>query len=168
MRFAYADPPYPGMAKRYYGDQASYAGEVDHAALVERLTGYDGWALSTRTATLPLVLALCPDDVRVACWHMPDGPHPGARGRWWWSWEPVIVRPARLTMEDLGPVVADVLRLSWQVGTRGNARIVTGQKPPAFCRWVLDLLGYRDGDVLDDLFPGSGVMSRVAAQGQLL
>ena len=74
------------------------------------------------------------------------------------------MKPARLTMEDLGPVVADLLSLSWQVGTRGNARIVTGQKPPGFCRWVLDLLGYRDGDTLDDLFPGSGVMSRVAAQ----
>ena len=44
LRLAYADPPYPGQSKRYYGDQPSYAGEVDHAALIERLSGYDGWA----------------------------------------------------------------------------------------------------------------------------
>lgn len=49
MRFAYADPPYPGLAARYYADQPTYAGEVDHAALVASLeaSGYDGWALST-------------------------------------------------------------------------------------------------------------------------
>jgi hypothetical protein len=158
------------MAKRYYGDQASYAGEVDHAALIERLANYDGWALSTRTATLSRVLALCPDDVRVAVWQVPDTPHPGIRGRWWWSWEPVIVHPARLTMVDLGPVVRDVLSLSWQAeagALTGTRPRLTGQKPPGFCRWVLDLLGYRDGDQLDDLYPGSGVMSRVAAQGRL-
>ena len=35
------------------------------------------------------------------------------------------------------------------------------------CRWVLDLLGYCDGDTIDDLFPGSGVMGRVASQTSL-
>lgn len=35
-RFAYADPPYPGFA-HLYRDQSSYAGEVDHAALVSQL-----------------------------------------------------------------------------------------------------------------------------------
>lgn len=33
--------------------------------------------------------------------------------------------------------------------------------------WVLDLLGYLDGDSLSDLFPGTGVMGRVLAQGRL-
>lgn len=42
MRFAYADPPYPGKAK-YYPEKT----EVDHASLIGRLaTEYpDGWAL---------------------------------------------------------------------------------------------------------------------------
>ncbi len=44
-------------------------------------------------------------------------------------------------------------------------RGLTGAKPEVFCRWILDLLGYIDGDTLDDLFPGTGVMAHVLAQG---
>jgi hypothetical protein len=62
---ANADPPYPGKAF-YYRDHPDYAGEVDHAALIARLSTYDGWALSTSAAALPAVLALCPPGVRVA------------------------------------------------------------------------------------------------------
>jgi hypothetical protein len=46
-------------------------------------------------------------------------------------------------------------------------RGLTGAKPPQFCRWVLDLLGYEEGDMLDDLFPGTAVMASVLAQGTL-
>ena len=47
-------------------------------------------------------------------------------------------------------------------------RGLIGAKPELVCRWVLDLLGYDDGrDSVDDLFPGTFVMSRVAAQGTL-
>lgn len=48
MKFAYADPPYIGQAKRLYGDHPDFAGEVDHAALIVDLLRYDGWALSCR------------------------------------------------------------------------------------------------------------------------
>lgn len=34
---AYADPPYPGQAKRHYADHPDYAGEVDHGELMMRL-----------------------------------------------------------------------------------------------------------------------------------
>ena len=51
-----------------------YAGEVDHAALLRRLAGYDGWALSTSAETLPGVLAACPPGVRVAAWHRGERP----------------------------------------------------------------------------------------------
>ena len=37
--FAYADPPYPGLAERYYGDQPTFKGEVDHGRLLRALTG---------------------------------------------------------------------------------------------------------------------------------
>lgn len=30
MRIAYADPPYPGQARKHYGQHPDYAGEVDH------------------------------------------------------------------------------------------------------------------------------------------
>ena len=68
LHLAYADPPYPGNAW-LYRDHPDYGGEVDHAALIEQLTGYDGWALSTSAEALPSVLALCPRGVRVAAWH---------------------------------------------------------------------------------------------------
>jgi site-specific DNA-adenine methylase len=56
MRFGYADPPYPGKSCKYYSGHEDYAGEVDHAALIEHLeTDFpDGWALSTSAAALPL------------------------------------------------------------------------------------------------------------------
>ena len=38
---------------------------------------------------------------------------------------------------------------------------LTGAKPERFCRWVLDLLGWKPGDEVDDLFPGTGVFERV-------
>ena len=33
---------------------------------------------------------------------------------------------------------------------------LVGAKPEAFCRWVLDLLGYVEGDEVVDVFPGTG------------
>lgn len=38
-------------------------------------------------------------------------------------------------------------------------------KPQAFNRWVANLLGYLDGDTLDDLYPGTGGMGRELDQG---
>jgi hypothetical protein len=153
-RLAYADPPYPGQSKRHYGDHPDYAGEVDHAALVAQLAGYDGWALSTSAPALREVLALCPPDVRIAVWDRPNSDPPGNRGTWHWSWEPVIVRAAR------PPEITtrDVLRCATMQGFLGGT--ITGQKPPGFCRWLFALLGSRPGDELDDLFPGSGAVGR--------
>lgn len=41
-RLAFADPPYPRLARRYYQTHTDYRGEVDHAELVSRLQAYDG------------------------------------------------------------------------------------------------------------------------------
>ena len=72
MLFAYADPPYPGRAY-YYKRESSYAGEVDHKELVDRLVAQypDGWALSTSSPSLADILPLCPEDVRVMAWVKP-------------------------------------------------------------------------------------------------
>ena len=92
LRLAYADPPYPGKAWLYRG-HPDYAGEVDHAALIRRLAGYDGWALSTSAEALPGVLALCPPGVRVAAWHRGERP---TASRWpLHAWEPVIYAGGR-------------------------------------------------------------------------
>lgn len=81
MRLAYADPPYPGLARRYYGREPTYAGEVDHAALIASLeASYDGWALSTSARALRDLLPLCPPEARVCSWTKPGGVPPGTRG----------------------------------------------------------------------------------------
>ena len=89
MRLAYADPPYPGRAARYYRDHPDFAGEVDHAQLIAELSGYDGWALSTSADALQELLRLCPADVRVAAWHRGARAHRHAQGPLS-AWEPVI------------------------------------------------------------------------------
>ena len=163
LRLAYADPPYPGKAWRYRG-HPDYAGEVDHGALIRRLGLYDGWALSTSAAALPAVLALCPPGARVAAWHRGERP---ARSRWPLNaWEPVIYyggrpadpsRPGALQTRRVDSLVCGVSPLT-TLPTR-----VTGTKPAAFCRWLFGLLGAAPGDTLDDLFPGSGVVTRAWA-----
>jgi hypothetical protein len=50
-RLAYADPPYPGRARRYYGDHPDYGGEVDHAELVASLSADYDASSSTTVAT---------------------------------------------------------------------------------------------------------------------
>jgi hypothetical protein len=157
MRFAYADPPYPGQSRALYGNHPDYAGEVDHAALIERLEDEypDGWALSTSAQALPYVLGLCPVPVRVAAWYKTNSPPIRTTGRWIWTWEPVIVCGGRV--QGAGRV-RDALASA--VPTR-SAKLIPGQKPDVFSRWVLELLGAEPGDAIDDLFPGSGAVTRV-------
>ena len=90
MRFAYADPPYPGRA-HYYPEQT----EVDHRALVERLVGEfeDGWAVSTSAEALQEILALCPAGVRVCAWQRAVRPTRSRRPIS--AWEPLIVYRGR-------------------------------------------------------------------------
>jgi predicted methyltransferase len=40
---------------------------------------------------------------------------------------------------------------------------LTGAKPEKVCRWILDLLNVRAGDEVVDLYPGTGIMVRVAS-----
>ena len=161
LRLAYADPPYPGNSRLYRG-HPDYAGEVDHAALIGRLSAYDGWALSTSAAALPAVLAACPPGVRVAAWHR--GPRPTASWRPLSAWEPVIYHGGRLT-DPARPGAerrTDSLVHGVSPLTTLPGRVI-GTKPAAFCRWVFTLLGAAPGDTLDDLFPGSGAVTRAWA-----
>jgi len=152
-RFAYADPPYIGLARRYYQHEPTYRGEVDHAQLIAALVAarYDGWALSASSRSLATILPLCPPGVRVCAWVKPIG----VSSKTWGAhstWEAVIVaggRPCR-------PGIRDWLRAH---PARGGGTLM-GRKPLAFCAWLFDLLGMRPGDELLDLFPGSGVVTR--------
>ena len=160
MRLAYADPPYPGQARRHYADDPRCA-EVNHEVLIGTLCEYDGWALSTSSAALRDVLALCPEGVRVGAWVKPFAA---------WrknvvpamAWEPVIFtttkKRALQGYETLG-VARDWIMATPPIFRRQNRDETRGSKPIEFCLWVLDCLGYEPSDTLDDLFPGSGIMA---------
>lgn len=156
MRMAYADPPYPGLSSKYYRDEPTFDGEVDHPALIATLiaANYDGWALSTSAKALRDILPLCPAGARVCAWVKPIGASPLTHGIHN-TWEPLIVVGGR----QQRPGKRDWL--SAQPARHGGE--LPGRKPIAFCAWLFAMLGMRPGDTLDDLFPGTGVVSRAWA-----
>lgn len=176
-RFAYADPPYPGQAKRHYGKNGDpFEGEVqevDHAELIATLERDfpDGWALSTSVPALTALLPLCPQGdaskkrhtggsvklgtgVRVCAWIRNGVPFPPSRVMW--SWEPVIVRTPHWKQRHAHDFIRDVCFAHQETGFFGNT--ITGQKPRGFCYWLFDVLGVGVDDELVDLFPGSGAV----------
>lgn len=160
LRLAYADPPYPGLAARYYSDHPDYSGEVDHRELVERMAAtYDGWALSTSSDALPDLLAMIRRDlglqVRVASWHRGSR---GGRTRWpKKAWEPVVYAGGRREPSDES--CDDAFTLRARPRTTDPRRVI-GAKPAGFAFWLFDLMGARPGDHFVDLFPGSGGVAR--------
>lgn len=156
MRFAFADPPYIGQAKKHYTREAAadgrIAAEVDHAQLVGQLMAYDGWALCLSSPTLKQILSLCPDDVRIGAWVKPfasfkPNVNPG------YCWEPVIFWGGRPLGRDV-PTVRDYVSANITL-----QRGVSGAKPETFSVWVFQMLGMKPEDELDDLFPGSGAVT---------
>jgi hypothetical protein len=165
--YAYADPPYLGYASFYaelHPDAMDYDDPQTHRNLIDKLCSeYDGWALSLTSGNLHTILPMCPSDARIAAWVKPfasfkPGVNPG------YTWEPVIFRGVRRRTDKTEPTVRDYLAASITL-----RRGLTGAKPEAFCRWILDLLGWQRDDTLDDLFPGTGVMGRTveSARGEL-
>ncbi|MFT9073650.1 hypothetical protein [Gluconobacter potus] len=157
LRLGYADPPYINCAHLYRG-QPDYAGEVDHAALVRHLDAtYDGWVL--HAAATPASIAVLAPLVEAT----------GARWMAWvkgfaafkrnvpvaYAWEPVIIKAARR------PVVSPRLVMrDWIQESITLRRGLTGAKPEAVCHWAFELLGARPDDALDDLYPGTGAVTR--------
>lgn len=151
LRVAYADPPYPGMSG-FYKEHPDYAGEVDHADLVNKLAGYDGWCLHTASTTLKYVLSLCPDNVRVMAWVKPFASFK-KNVAVAYAWEPVIVKPCRMREYDGLTTVRD-----WCAESITLRRGLTGAKPEAVCRWLFEAMGMHPDDELHDLFPGTGAV----------
>lgn len=169
MRFAYADPPYLGccgLYEHFHGEDDRCWNDVEtHRLLIERLGDEfpEGWALSCSTPSLQTLLPLCPADVRVAAWvktfcAFKRGVRPA------YAWEPVIWRGGRNpgfgfphappekggkqnTPKDF---IAEPITLK---------KGLTGAKPARFCGWVLDLLNVQPGDLVEDLFPGTGALT---------
>lgn len=153
IRVAYADPPYPGKAARYYRHEPSYGGEVDHAALVASLLQDfpDGWALSTSRKALRAILPLCPPEAHLCPWVKPNTVRRATHGLHT-AWEALIVVGGR----QRAPGLRDWLLAG---AARGGGRL-PGRKPLAFCGFLFDALGLVPGDTLVDLFPGTGIVGR--------
>lgn len=165
MKLAYADPPYLGCGKLYpeHPNAKMYDDPWMHERLMKRLdTEYHGWAYSLSSVSLPELLPLAPHGVRIAAWVKPFAAFK-RNVRCAYTWEPVLFRAGRDRSADGAPVTRD--HLSESITLR---RGLTGAKPEAFCRWVLDLLGYVEGDEVEDIFPGTGVMGRVLTQRQFV
>ncbi len=152
MRFAYADPPYLGNAKKLYGD-ATYDDPEEHRRLILELEPYDAWALSFSTPSLKVILPMCPEDARIGAWVKPFASFkPGVDPAY--TWEPVIYRSARKWSRDQ-PTCRDYISCNITL-----KKGLTGAKPEDFCYWLFRLLGARPGDQFDDLFPGTGGVIR--------
>ena len=164
MRFAYADPPYLGQSKRYreHLEAAMWDSIESHHALLRALPDWfpDGWAFSLSSPSLRDILPAAPDDVRVMAWVKPfavfkPNVNPG------YTWEPVLVWGGRKRGRDYATT------RDWVSANITLQKGIVGAKPPAFCRWIQDVLGYEDNDELIDLFPGSGSMGHSLTQTRL-
>jgi len=160
MKFAYADPPYFKQGKKLYGkhheEAAIWDGEQAHIDLVKRMTEEypDGWALSCNPANLRWLLPHCPESARVCAWVKTF--HQIRPTTVQFAWEPVILVGGRKDNKR-SPMVRD-----WYSGCPTRMKGLPGAKSDAFNDWILDLLNYQDGDVLDDLFPGTGGMGKAS------
>lgn len=157
MDIGYADPPYIGCA-HLYKDHPDFAGEVDHARLIEELEyAYDGWVL--HASATPHSMAILAPLVEKT----------GARWCSWvkgfaafkknvsvaYAWEPVIIKPARKPVVSKRQVNRDWIQESITL-----KRGLTGAKPEKVCHWAFELVGAHPDDALHDMFPGSGAVSR--------
>ena len=149
LHAAFADPPYPNMARRLYG-----CPEVDHRDLIERLERYDAWALSTNTPSLPHILPLCPDGVRLGAWTKPwSAFRPNVNPSY--SWEVVIFRLSDRRRTRQQPTIRD-----WVSANATRQRGLCGAKPDAFCFWIFEMLNLRHGDEFYDLYEGTGAVTK--------
>jgi hypothetical protein len=160
MRVCYADPPYLNQARKHYANDPRCA-EVDHAALVAQLEGYDAWALSLSSVSLFRVLSCIEaaglheesGDYRVCSWVKPFAAFKVGVGLAY-AWEPVIVRNARKRTRE-----QDTVR-DWVSANITLQRGTHGAKPDTFCYWLFEALNMEPGDTFVDLYPGSGAVTR--------
>lgn len=156
VRIAYADPPYPGQSAKHYGDHPDFAGEVDHAELIDRLySEFDGFVLHTSAPAIAEVAQLLRDDVRWCAWVKPFAAFK-ANVPLAYAWEPVIVRPCRRqTVSNRITPLRD-----WLAEPITMQRGLSGSKPERVCWWLFEAVGAEPEDSFFDLFPGSGAVWR--------
>ena len=178
-KLAIADPPYLGRAVRWYGPNGRAKGQgkgradehpeayiwddpKSHIELVTKLNdNYDGWAIAMSAHSLSTYLQVIDTEsengIRVCVWHKPN-PLPSG-SRIFNVWEPVLVKvPHNRKGRGTGLSMKDLLVAPHK------ASGFAGAKPMVWTRWVLDLMGYQDGDIVEDLFAGSGSVQNAINQ----
>lgn len=183
MKLAIADPPYLGRAVRWYGPNGRGKGKgkgradehpeaylwdkpETHKNLVTELNeNYDGWAIAMSAHNLSTYLSVIETEsengIRVCVWHKPN-PIPSG-SRIFNVWEPVIVKiPEGRKGRSGGVSTKDLITIPHK------ASGFAGAKPMEWTRWVLDLMGYREGDEIYDLFNGSGAVANAIRQITLI
>lgn len=167
MKFAYADPPYIGQARRHYNCE-----EIDHEKLIARLTDDfpDGWALSASAPSLARLLPLCPKGYRIAVWcksfcAFKRGVRPA------YAWEPIIYYGGRNPMCGHAAVIPEkngrqTTPKDFIVEPIALKKGLVGAKPERVCLWILDLLNVQPEDTVADLFPGTAAMGRAVMKRQ--
>jgi hypothetical protein len=152
MKIAYADPPYPGQAKNHYGPEAQ---EVNHAVLIQGLEeNFDGWALSTVSQNLKVLLPLCPDKIRICAWVKPFNAMKSNVSPIY-AWEPLIVKPAR-TGRKSPFFIKDYIAAMPPIFQHKTKSLCHGEKPKEFYLWMFKMIGAAADDDFTDLFPGAG------------
>jgi hypothetical protein len=141
MSFAIVDPPYLGLAEKFYGELHPEAAEYDkletHAKLIESLATYDGWALHMTSGNLHDILPLCPKTSRVMAWVKPFA-----------SFKPGVKGDATHSVRD------------WIAVSSAFKKGFRGAKPREVVCWLLDAMNAEPDDEICDLFPGSGEVSK--------
>ena len=131
--FCLADPPYIGCPKRYPGKT-----EVDTPSYVRLCPQFpDRSALCCSSPKLTVVLRHCwEEEVRVLAWVKPfavSRPTSGSR----------LPGSQLYSMGDVSPGGPRSRLASRGQSVKGG---LFGAKPDEFCRWILDSLGYLDGE----------------------
>jgi hypothetical protein len=169
MRFAYADPPYIGQARRHYQSE-----EVDHHKLIQFLSSEfkDGWALSASSPSLKHILPYCPPDTRIAAWvksfcAFKRGVRPA------YAWEPVLFHGGRNPSNGYPAAIPErngrqTTPKDFIVEPITLKKGLVGAKPDRVCSWILDLLHAQAGDMVVDLYPGTMNFGRIAAERGLM
>lgn len=176
MKFAIADPPYLGRAKRWYGvggigkgygigqaDQHPEAEKWDkpesHKNLIKHLDqNYDGFAIALTNHSLDIYLSEIKIGTatlyRVMAWVKPMSAPSANRIRN--AWEPVIIK----TPEIRKGYTTKFARINDYLIESPPRNGFKGQKPKKWTYWVLDAMGVDKDDEIEDLFIGSGAVTQ--------
>jgi len=179
VKFAIADPPYLGRAHRWYGIGGRAKGrgkgradehpdahlwdkpETHIQLALDLIDNYDGFAIAATSHSLSTYLSVITthseNGIRIMSWIKPASLPSGSRITQ--SWEPVIIKvPKDRKGRGKGKQMVDYLICP--APRKGFA----GSKPVQWTNWVLDAMGVQQGDTVEDLYAGSGIVTHTIKQ----